>query len=1055
MKHLALIPLLMTSVLFAQEEPSDAPAKPDAAGLEFFEKNIRPILSESCYECHSNAKNSAKGSLILDSKDGMLKGGEEGPAVVPGNLEKSLLIRAVRYEDAELAMPPKKKGGKLPDDKIALLEKWIQMGAPSPDGNGSKLTGLTEKAKSHWAYQPIKPQTVPQVKMKQWVRNPIDAFVLAKIEEKGLLPNPEADPEAYLRRVYYDLIGLPPTSEQVEAFMKALDAARIADSVAARQGRPVGALEGVYEKQVDFLLASPHYGERWARHWMDTSRYSDTTGQLDVNDTFERYRFEYAWTYRDYLIDAFNTDKPYDEFVVEQLAADRIPGVSPDDPRLAALGFLTVGKRFDNKDDEIDERIDTTTKAFLGMTVACSRCHDHKFDPIPAEDYYSLHGIFASIKEPREPPLLAAAPSGVAARADYEKRLNELQDRSLTGFYRYLREVRELYDKELAGRLMLATVGGRSVEYGDIHEKYKMERIPDFEAMRIQVSSPITGPFARLLKVPLIQFEERAARVIAEALVDVENPVNPLIAAGLRGLKPKNIEEVAVAYQKVFNKHRAEIMAHVDRCSKPGRAGAQTRPEIAQLASYPWPCPDYEDIFPNDELLAMMTTRKFCADWQNRPVYGGLNNNRPNGYFMFPAINALRMTHPGAPKAAMIVQDVEEPRDSYVYIRGDRNKKGEVVPRRFLEALAVTDRRPYVDGSGRLEFARSIVDKSTAITQRVAVNRIWLKHFGDGIVTTPDDFGNMSLPPSHPELLDWLAADFVANGWKQKRLHRMIVLSSTYRQDSNPNVNPLVVKKGPVDPLKVDAANRLLWRGNLRRLDFESIRDSMLVLTGKLDPSVGGRPVNITDEPYSYRRSLYGYIDRRRLDDVLTQFDYADPDASNTKRNSTIVPQQALFFMNNPLSVEVARAVAARKDVVNAMSDDMRVTAMYRALFQRRPTSQEVRMAREFVDRAAKALAAGGVAPGVASAKAAPVARGGKAARPGLFGNKKGGPAAPAAEPKMMAEEGEGMVMAEVAGNGLTTGIRNVGERVSRNPLTPIELLAQALMLSNEFVYIN
>ncbi|MFM7399110.1 MAG: DUF1553 domain-containing protein, partial [Verrucomicrobiota bacterium] len=386
---------------------------------------------------------------------------------------------------------------------------------------------------------------------------------------------------------------------------------------------------------------------------------------------------------------------------------------------------------------------------------------------------------------------------------------------------------------------------------------------------------------------------------------------------------------------------------------------------------------------------------------------------------------------------------------------GDRNKKGEVVPRRFLEALAVTERRPYVDGSGRLEFARSIVDKSTAITQRVAVNRIWLKHFGDGIVTTPDDFGNMSLPPSHPELLDWLAADFVANGWKQKRLHRMIVLSSTYRQDSNPNVNPLVVKKGPVDPLKVDAANRLLWRGNLRRLDFESIRDSMLVLTGKLDSAVGGRPVNITDEPYSYRRSLYGYIDRRRLDDVLTQFDYADPDASNTKRNSTIVPQQALFFMNNPLSVEVARAVAARKDVVNAMSDDMRVTAMYRALFQRRPTSQEVRMAREFVDRAAKALAAGGVAPGVASAKSAPVARGGKAARPGLFGNKKAGPGATVSEPKMMAEEGEGMAMAEVAGNGLTTGIRNVGERVSRNPLTPIELLAQALMLSNEFVYIN
>jgi hypothetical protein len=419
---------------------------------------------------------------------------------------------------------------------------------------------------------------------------------------------------------------------------------------------------------------------------------------------------------------------------------------------------------------------------------------------------------------------------------------------------------------------------------------------------------------------------------------------------------------------------------------------------------------------------------------------------------MFPAVNALRMTHPGAPRGAMVVQDVEEPRDSYVYIRGDRNKKGEVVPRRFLEALSSAERRPYVDGSGRLEFARSIVDKSTAITPRVAVNRIWLKHFGDGIVTTPDDFGNMSLPPSHPEMLDWLSADFVANGWKQKRLHRMIVLSSTYRQDSNPNVNALVVRKGAVDPLKVDAANRLLWRGTLRRLDFESIRDSMLVLTGKLDPAVGGRPVNITDEPYSYRRSLYGYIDRRRLDDVLTQFDYADPEAANTKRNSTIVPQQALFFMNNPLSVEVARAVAARKDVVNAMSEDMRVTAMYRALFQRRPTSQEVRLAREFVATAAKALASGGPAP----ATAVPTKADRKAVRPNaLFGAKKAGVAAPMSQPKMMAEEGEGMAMAEVAGNGLTTGIRNVGERVSRNPLTPMELLAQALMLSNEFVYVN
>ena len=431
--------LLASAFAVAAEE-----AQPSKEGLEFYEKNIRPILIDRCYECHSAEKNSSKGGLILDSRDGAYMGGDEGPAVVPGDLEKSLLVKAVQYTDPEFSMPPRKTGGKLPDEKIALLEEWVKMGAPMPGGGAAKLTGITSKAREHWSYQPVKKLPVPEVKNKAWVKNPIDAFVLAKLEEKGLQPNPAAGHETFLRRVYYDLIGLPPTSEQVDAFVKACDNAALADSLAARTGRPSGNLEAVYTKQVDFLLASPHYGERWARHWLDTARYSDTRGlQVDQGDSlFRDYRYAYAWTYRDYVINAMNDDKPYDQFVVEQLAADRIPDISPDDPRLAALGFITIGKRFEDIHDTIDERIDTTTKAFLGLTVACSRCHDHKFDPIPINDYYSLHGIFASIVEPLQQTPIAATGKTAAARSDFVKRLNQLQDEQVAGFFRYMRETR-------------------------------------------------------------------------------------------------------------------------------------------------------------------------------------------------------------------------------------------------------------------------------------------------------------------------------------------------------------------------------------------------------------------------------------------------------------------------------------------------------------------------------------------------------------------------------------------------------------------------------------
>ncbi len=1050
LRHTTLI-LSLCAASFAVAADDVQPTK---EGLEFFEKNVRPILSDRCYECHSANKNSSKGGLILDSHDGAYKGGDEGPAVVPGNLEKSLLIKAVRYTDPEFSMPPKKTGGKLPDDKIAILEEWVKMGAPMPVGGAVKLTGLTGKAREHWAFQPVTKPTVPEVKNRAWVKTPIDAFVLAKLEAKGLQPNPAASPESFLRRVSYDLIGLPPTSEQVDTFEKAVQAAQVADTMALRSGKPAVAVEAVYAKQVDSLLASPHYGERWARHWLDTARYSDTRGlQVDQGDSlFKDYRFAYAWTYRDYVINAMNDDKPYNNFIVEQLAADRIPGISPDDPRLAALGFLTVGKRFDDPNDIIDERIDTTTKAFLGLTVSCARCHDHKFDPIPIKDYYSLHGIFASTVEPLHHPTIAASSkTAAAARTDFTKRLNQLQDEQVAGFFRYMRETRARYDKEMAGRLMIASVRRGSSEAGEYSDRYKIDLTSDvdFAAMRIQKDSPITGPFYAVAQVPVVYFAERAPIAIKEALADTDHPVNPIIAAALRDLKPKTLHDVAAAYQKAYNENKAAILAHLAVLAKPGDGWKKTSPAIAEMTGYPWAIPSYDEVFDNEDMISLFSTRKFCADWQNRPIYGGIGNRAPVAYFRHTRINELRLSHPGAPGEAMVVQDSEAPKDSYVFKRGDKNNKGDIAPRQFLDILSKGERRPYVDGSGRYEFAQSIATKDNPMTARVAVNRTWMKHFIEGFVLTADDLGNMSEKPSHPELLDYLATDFMENGWTMKRLHRMIVMSNVYRLDSDPTANPLVVKKGPIDPLKVDAGNRLLWRGNLRRLDFESIRDSMILLTGKLNPTVGGQPANITDEPFSYRRSLYGYVDRSRLSDTLSQFDYGDPDQANSKRNSTIVPQQALYFMNNALSVEVARAVSARKDVVNAMSEDQRIVAMFRCMFQRRPSTSEIRVAQEFLAKAKMTVATANLRPSTKAAVAG-TKPGAKAAAPVA---RTTAPAAKGMTVK--APDGEESMMTAVTGGGAESVMQNVGEAIARTPMTPTELLVQALLLSNEFVYVN
>ncbi len=988
----------------------------DKASIEFFEKNIRPIFAERCYKCHSSAEGKAKGGLTLDTREGWAKGGDTGPAIVPGKPDASLLLKALSYTDDELKMPPKKEGGKLPDAQIATLREWIAMGAPDPrEGSGKKLNGLSSAARAHWAFQPLKQSTLPPVKDKMWCQTVVDYFVLAKLEAAGLKPNPPADGEALLRRMYYDLIGLPPMLDEVNDFSREYEAALKSDEEAVKAGkRPyqngfVPDRRRVMEKWIDRLLASKHYGERWGRHWLDSARYSDTRGLVSMGGKYryEDYRYMYAWTYRDYVIDAINRDKPYNLFLFEQIAADKLPDIQPSDPRLAALGFLTVGKHFDNFDDVIDERIDTLTKATMALTVSCARCHDHKFDPIPTADYYSLHGVFNSLVEPYEKPEMPRT-ADAAQRADYEKELTELQTKNRQVIYDILRERTTQFMDKAEGYLLVITLPNRSPERYDMAAKYsiKPEIAEITGSIRLAPEHPIFGPFAQLSKLKRDEtWPAKAAELLPKVLNDPKRPVNKMVADALRNLKPKTLDEVAKAYGTLFAQIRSHAAPYIAAQSTPGATPPALIEPIVQLINALYWIPPANQMLTAEQQIGFLAENRRPAAWmsgitiQNRKDEGN-NIDR----LLFPAINELRLTHPGAPGCAMIVGDAPKPKDSYVYIRGDRGKKGPVVPRQFLEIFSGQNRQPFKNGSGRYDLAVAIASPQNPLTARAAVNRIWLHHFGEGFVRSPDDLGNMCEPPSHPELFDWLSGWFMQSGWSLKQTHKLILLSAAWQQSADTH---------PDHEIK-DPGNRLLWRANLRRLDFESIRDSMLLLSGNLDRTLGGKPVNITDEPYSTRRSIYGYVDRLYLSDLMTQFDFANPEMANTQRISTIVPQQALFFMNNPLGIEVARQVVNRSEVADAQDETAKIHAIYRTIFQRTPRKGEVDWAREFIAQS-KVLAAKRPVTKVKQATA----------------SKKD-----PAKDKYAA-------------------LRNEGEMVKRGPLNPWELYVQSLLCTNEFVYVN
>jgi hypothetical protein len=713
--------------------------------LDFFENKIRPVLADHCYKCHSALAEKVKGGLLLDSREALLKGGDDGAVIVPGNPDASMLIKAVRYTDPDLQMP---KDQKLPDDEIADLVAWVKMGAPDPRSATADVKKWADDKTNHWAWQPVKRVAPPEVSNPDWCQTPVDRFILAKLDENGLKPNPPADKRTLIRRASFDLIGLPPTPDEVRDFVND-------DSTNA------------FAKVVDRLLASPHYGERWGRHWLDVARYSDTKGQPRRN--VEDNANPFAWTYRDYVIRSFNEDKPYNIFILEQLAADRLfemPGWNHNPTNLAALGFLTVGDHFMGmQNDILNDRIDVVTKGFLGLTVTCARCHDHKFDPIPQKDYYSLRGIFDSSVEPKVEPVI--------------------------------------------GRI-------------------------------------------------------------------------------------SNTPEYVSYYSQRENLARAEETIEA------------SLPELRRAR-------DRE---------AVKKAQRTLRDTEH-------------------AISLLELTNTAAPPRAMVLEDAMRGHDSPVFIRGEAGNRGEIVPRRFLQVLSGPVRPAYTNGSGRLELALAIADRSNPLTARVMINRIWQHHFGEGFVPTPDDFGMMSEPPSHPQLLDYLAMNFMTNGWDIKKIHRLIMLSSVYQESSVDNPRYA----------QTDPGNRLLWRANIRRLEFEPLRDSLLAIGGTLDTNLYGRPVDPRQSPNSTRRTIYTYIDRANIPDVMINFDFATPDMETGIRHVTTVPQQALFLMNSPLVIELARRLVAMPEFVDSADDADRLNFLYERVYQRPPTPEETELGLEFVNQ--------------------------------------------------------------------------------------------------------
>lgn len=906
----------------AAETKIDGAASPEK--IEYFEKHIRPVLVEHCFSCHGPKLQQS--GLRLDSLSSMLAGGDSGTAIVPGKPADSLLISAIRHDGLE--MPPKKK---LPDEAIGALTSWVSMGAPWPAGDKSASKSavptaeeIAASAKVHWAFQPVKQPQPPKVD-PAWVKTPVDAYVLDRLNQTGLKPSAAADKRTLIRRVYFDLIGLPPSFEDVTAFEK--------DSA-----------PDAFAKVVDRLLASPQYGIRWGRHWLDIARYADTKGDPRGDAAREETYYPYAYSYRDWVIEAFNSDMPYDRFLMAQLAADRLTA-DKDPGSLAALGYLTVGRRFLNRRvDIIDDQIDVVTRGMLGLSVTCARCHDHKYDPISIEDYYSFHGIFNSTNEVEDLPLLPAKKQLNAEEesqaADYQQQLGVAQNAMNDFFVRLDVEIAtalrdrsaEVFDAVRQSREVKGVVNldafGREKKMSPLPIYFVTNQVNKLSSNPAAKDDPILRPLFVLMRTANDKLAAETKKLIAEAKKPKDaKPIHPLVLARL--------EQKPFANQTELWNFYGGLLADVQKEWKAMLA----KPESKKQPPTALPDPAKESIrqLLHAENGAFVPKQKY-GDIDRRLISG---KQRSEMEKLRGAINKVEASHPGSPPRAMVLAESPTPRDSNVFLRGDPRRPGPKVTRRFLTAIAGKNSSPFTDGSGRRELAEAIADPENPLTARVFVNRVWAYHFGAGLTTSPSDFGLRSDPPSHPELLDWLAWNFVREGWSTKKLHRWIVLSSTYQQKSDHSA---------VGYAK-DPENRLLWKQNRQRLDFEAMRDSLLAASGALDATVGGKAFFLSEQPFTNRRSAYGFVDRLYMDGMLKTFDFALPDTTSPKRYITTVPQQALFAMNSPFVQEQARRLSQQPSA--SPDEDAKIRLLYARTFQRPPRTEEVAVAKKFLAAAA------------------------------------------------------------------------------------------------------
>jgi cytochrome c553 len=1094
------------------------PTTPDPADVEFFEKKIRPLLVEHCYECHSAKSEELQGELLLDTRTGLLKGGVTGAGVVAGEPDKSLIIEAVRYKNEKLQMPPSEK---LSDAQIADLEAWVRMGAPDPREAAAAVAGGDAKAQATtkpsewakldegrkwWAFRKPVDHAPPAVKNQAWARKPLDRFILAKLEETNLAPAPAADRRTLIRRAYFDLVGLPPPAGEVEAFVKD-------DSPDA------------YERLIDKLLASPQYGQRWARHWLDVVRYTDSFDSRIVGNQFD---CAFAWRYRDWVVDSFNNDLPYDRFIQEQVAGDLLPardGSAFNKDGIVATGVYMIGEWGGGDADKdklvsdiVDDQVDLTGRAFMGLTVACARCHDHKFDPVSTRDYYGLAGIFYSshilsdVGPKGGSPVNVRAPlmseQELAARKADEARLAALDaeiestlDAEVTKLASAMLPQADKYlatawDYEhYTGGAERPTVAAFAQQRGlrayELSQWTKFLAAPQLDAMTTPAPLKSAGLFGWRNKsnaeAPVVvinksnePISELATLVFppnsvnlhpsptAGVAVTWKSPIagkvrvtgkvtdghdvcgdgiawsisvsggtepgelasgtianggNQKLADGTGGAKLECVDvaagaqvQLAILPKVEYSCDTTRVELEIAEIDGGKRVWNLTRDAIAAAGAPAGAKNPFPDQHGNADAwvfhdLALKSGAAFAAgsplsrftvamsgssdasavmaaarDVAKSLVEMDKNKDAaalatpdgafyqlltaPRGPFWSEArkddanldaatreqlaakraqANSLRQGTSKEIPVAHAIQEGGTPKslfpgvqDVAVHVRGRYDRLGDVVPRRFPQVIAGTDQPPVTKGSGRRELAKWLASAEHPLTARVMVNRIWQHHFGNGIVATANNFGKLGTPPTHPELLDHLAHEFVRSGWSIKKMHRLMMTSATYMQSSEP----------PAELSKADPANELLGRMNRRKLEAEALRDAMLAVAGTLDASLGGVAINDLN---TSRRSLYVMTIRSIRSDYRALFDAADASAIVEKRNDSIVAPQALFLMNHPFVIERAKQLAARVEKEAAGDDAAKIDWLYRTLFARPAEAKEVEIGKSLVSAGANA----------------------------------------------------------------------------------------------------